>query len=330
MRGHVFADNDNSTIVISFKGTCKSSPHATSRFKYPITTTSAFPWLSDTETAPKDRLNDNLFASCCCGQGGQYFWRQVCSCQTSAYTCNSTCLDHKLKQKAQYYWAALEIYYNITSRYPGTNVWLTGHSLGGVVASLLGLTFGSPTVTFEAYPAALAASRLGLPIPPGYAAASHQRRKYTGIYHFGHTADPVFMGSCNSWASSCTLAGYAFQSQCHTGQTCVYDTVGDLGWRVNINTHRILNVIDQVLLPYETVANCTQEIDCVDCYEWNFVQGNETGGTSSWASTVSRTSMTTGTSTRTCATPGRWGCLDPTSTADVRASSTMSIVISPV
>jgi putative lipase involved disintegration of autophagic bodies len=35
--------------------------------------------------------------------------------------------------------------------YPSANIWLTGHSLGGALAALLGATFGVPTVTFERY-----------------------------------------------------------------------------------------------------------------------------------------------------------------------------------
>src|SRR5262249_13648595 len=148
-------------------------------------------------TTTKDKVNDNLFASCCCAQGGQYFWRQVCDCYATTYTCNKTCLVKSLKSQDRYYWAAIELYSNVTELYPASNVWLVGHSLGGVVSSLLGITFGLPTVTFEAYGDALAASRLGLPAPPGYNPSKPQARKYTGTFHFGHTADPVFMGSCN-------------------------------------------------------------------------------------------------------------------------------------
>lgn len=41
----------------------------------------------------------------------------------------------------------------------------SGHSLGGSLASLLGVTFGVPVVAFEAPGEKLAAARLHLPTP---------------------------------------------------------------------------------------------------------------------------------------------------------------------
>ncbi|EGP88905.1 uncharacterized protein MYCGRDRAFT_108706 [Zymoseptoria tritici IPO323] len=228
LRGHIFADEKNATVVIGLKGT---SPAI----------------FDGADTTGNDKLNDNLFGSCCCGQGGQILWKQVCDCMTGTYSCNNTCLVKSLRQKSHYYWAVRDLYHNVTERYPNSDVWLSGHSLGGVVSSLLGLTYGLPTLTFEAFPDALAASRLGLPAPPGYKIGAHQSRSSLGIYHFGHTADPIYMGTCNAASSFCTIAGYAFQGVCHTGQTCIYDTVGDLGWRVGIGTHKINNVIRDVL-----------------------------------------------------------------------------------
>lgn len=49
--------------------------------------------------------------------------------------------------------------------YPTANIWIIGHSLGGSLASLLGATFGVPTVAFESPAEKLAASRLHLPSP---------------------------------------------------------------------------------------------------------------------------------------------------------------------
>ncbi|KAL9063327.1 MAG: hypothetical protein Q9157_008299 [Trypethelium eluteriae] len=187
LRGHIFADTKNSTIVISLKGT---SPAV----------------FDGADTTTNDKVNDNLFFGCCCGQGGQYLWKQVCSCQTSAYTCNSTCLVQALREKNRYYYAAQDLYRNVTELYPDSDVWIVGHSLGGSTGSLLALTMGLPVITFEAPGEALPAARLGLPTPPDYHIGAHQQRDYTGGYHFGHTADPIFMGTCNTATSVCTLA----------------------------------------------------------------------------------------------------------------------------
>jgi len=89
--------------------------------------------------------------------------------------------------------------------YPGAKVWLTGHSLGGGLTALLGLTFGVPTVTFEAPGDRLAAQRLHLPMPPAINWDDFP------LYHLGHTADPVFQGICTGPKSSCYLAGFAME-----------------------------------------------------------------------------------------------------------------------
>lgn len=77
---------------------------------------------------------------------------------------------------------------NIADEYPDATIWFTGHSLGGAIASLLGQTFGLPAVTFESPGDRLASQRLHLPHAPG--------AQYMPIYHFGHTADPIFIGVC--------------------------------------------------------------------------------------------------------------------------------------
>ncbi|KAE9979202.1 hypothetical protein EG328_001038 [Venturia inaequalis] len=243
LRGHIFADTENSTIVIGLKGT---SPAV----------------FDGSDTTTNDKINDNLFFSCCCGQGGQLTWHQVCDCQTSAYKCNSTCVTEALKNKNRYYYAAQEIYRNVTLLYPKADIWLVGHSLGGSTSSLVALTYGLPVVTFEAPGEAMPAARLGLPTPPGYRIGSHQERPQTGGYHFGHTADPIYMGSCNTFTSVCTIAGY--------------DTVGDLGWRSSSSTHRIVSVIKDVIEKYDEPAKHNDfifdERSNVDCHQDSYMQ----------------------------------------------------------
>ena len=56
------------------------------------------------------------------------------------------------------------------------------------------------------------------------------------------------MGTCNGVTSSCALAGFAFETRCHVGQSIVYDSVGRLGWAVDVRTHSIQRVIEGLLV----------------------------------------------------------------------------------
>ncbi|CAM1510345.1 Fc.00g006800.m01.CDS01 [Cosmosporella sp. VM-42] len=299
LRGHVFADETNSTIVIGLKGTSAA--------------------VFDGEgTTTNDKVNDNLFFSCCCAQQGQWTWHQVCDCATGTYSCNNTCVVQALRDENRYYTAARELYSNVTELYPDAFVWLTGHSLGGAVTSMLGLTYGLPVVTFEAVPEALPASRLGLPVPPGSDPDFPQTRENTGAFHFGHTADPVYIGTCNGATASCSFAGYAMESACHTGRECVYDVVADKGWRVGIGTHKIRSVIHDVIMKYDDVPVCEFTPECRDCAQWKMYESN---GTETTTTSAASTSTRTRTRTSTCETPGWWGCLDKTTATPTTTSS---------
>ncbi|KTW28307.1 triglyceride lipase ATG15 [Pneumocystis jirovecii RU7] len=245
LHGHVFADNQNKTVIIALKGT---SPELFG--------------LHDISTGTKDKINDNLLFSCCCGRVS-WTWTPVCDCFNGAYSCDQQCLEKELLDESHYYNIALNIYYNVSNVYPDSNIWMVGHSLGGALSSLVGLTFGLPTVTFEAPGEKLAAKRLHLPLPPGLPDnESH-------VWHFGHTADPIFMGTCNGPTSTCWYGGYAMETRCRSGLSCIYDVVNDKGWRVAIGTHRIRQVID-IIKDYKDVAKCFSQKDCMDCLEWNF------------------------------------------------------------
>jgi len=160
------------------------------------------------------------------------------------------------------------LYNNITYMYPQSNIWLIGHSLGGGLASLLGITFGAPAVTFEAPGEKMAAGRLHLPSPP----STHH------ITHVYHTADPVPQGACTGILSACALGGFALESRCHLGKTILYDTVSNLSWSVDSRTHGIITVIEKVLnedwIPSveigREVPEAVAEEDCVECYSWEY------------------------------------------------------------
>lgn len=255
LRGHVFVSNDSKTVVIGIKGTSGAG----------------LPGGGSDETATNDKINDNLLFLCCCARVG-YMWTTVCDCYEKTYTCNQDCLEKELLRQDRYYQAALDLYRNVTKLYPPetTDIWITGHSLGGALASLLGRTYGLPVVAFEAPGEMLATKRLHLPQAPGI--PKHMEH----IWHFGNTADPIFMGVCNGASSSCSVAGYAMETACHTGKLCVYDVVTDLGWHVNMLNHRIHTVIDEIILKYNETAKCVDQPPCRDCFNWRFVSKDDT------------------------------------------------------
>jgi len=286
LRGYLFIDEKNTTIVIGLKGTSLAI------------------WDGD-GTTTNDKENDNLFFSCCCGQQGSTFARQVCDCAQDTYTCNISCLKKSLRKENRYYAAARHLYSNVTAMYPDAQIFLSGHSLGGSLSAMVGLTYGIPVLTFQSVPDALPANRLGLPIPPGTDPDRPGQRDYTGAFHFGQNADPIFMGTCNGATASCAYAGYALESACHTGRECVYDVVAVNGTRVSVYTHKIIWVIANVIKMWQTVPECKFTPECYDCPLWKEVEGNKSDAT-----TIPSSTSRIKTRTATCQTPGWWGCLE--------------------
>ncbi|AAS50411.1 AAR046Cp [Eremothecium gossypii ATCC 10895] len=263
LRAHVFANEDRSVVVLALKGTSSQVLPGSG---------------DDDETSANDKLNDNLLFSCCCARVS-YLWTTVCDCYIKSYTCEESCLESELRRKDRYYQAGLDMYKQVLAEFPDASIWLTGHSLGGALASLVARTYGVPAVTFEAPGELLATQRLHLPQPPGLP------NQLDTVWHFGHTADPIFMGTCNGASSACSIAGYAMETSCHSGKSCVYDVVNDRGWRVNLLHHRIHTVIDKILDDYDAVAACVPPDICHDCYNWNYVRWRD-GTTSPMPSSV--------------------------------------------
>ncbi|KAI8598210.1 Alpha/Beta hydrolase protein [Dissophora ornata] len=250
LRGYVFASEDKKTVVIGIKGTSLK-----------LFGTGGGP------TGNNDKKNDNKLFSCCCGKVDRTWWA-VCGCYMGGNQCSQQCLVNDLitdrDQSESYYGIGLKVLEATKDLYPHASIWLTGHSLGGSVASTIGITKGYPTFTFQSPGDVRFAQRIGLVKPE----LTKLDLENLPVWQFGHTADPVFMGTCNGATSSCYSAGYALETKCHLGKTCVYDTMTELGWRQNIQAHTILafiNVVENwhnMTEGREIVPECSPQTEC--------------------------------------------------------------------
>ncbi|KAJ1984583.1 putative lipase atg15 [Dimargaris verticillata] len=247
LRGYVFADEANSTVVIAIKGT-----------------SATFFLGGSSETSARDKLNDNRLFSCCCARV-DYTWSTVCDCYQKSGVCSQECVEQSLEDDSLYFQAAADLFITITKAYPKADIWLTGHSLGGALAGLMSLTFGHPVVTFESPGEQLAARRLHLPLP--LADDAHR----APIWHFGHNADPIYLGICRGASSSCYYGGYAMESRCHSGNTCIFDTVKYKKWSPDMRKHRLKEILQGIFFSDEVPwPTCAPDLTCQDCQEWSF------------------------------------------------------------
>lgn len=143
-------------------------------------------------------------------------------------------------------------------KYPHTSFWLSGHSLGGSVASLVGIRRGIPTVTFEAPGERLAALRMGLvPSIPEALDLSH-------ITHVYNDVDPLAQGLCTGSLSLCAQAGYAIEAKCHTSRVIVYQDKKP-GWSLALQAHRMDHVISILENEEIPVPEAVPQTDCEVC-----------------------------------------------------------------
>lgn len=82
-RGYVFATEDNSTVALTIKGT-------------------SVPIIGGGPTIEKDKLNDNLLFSCCCGRVNSR-WTPVCDCFRGDWKCNQECVEDALIDDSLFY-----------------------------------------------------------------------------------------------------------------------------------------------------------------------------------------------------------------------------------
>jgi lipase ATG15 len=137
----------------------------------------------------------------------------------------------------------------------------TGHSLGGVMATLFGIQYDKTVVTFQA---------------PGEKHYIHHSgfykylnpHKLNNIYHYKHNSDSIINGNCGF---TCNYAGYHINTHCHIGHICEYDSQTKLSLRESIWNHRLPYILKNILPLWETdFPICSFETNCTECEEWTY------------------------------------------------------------
>lgn len=191
----------NGSIVVAFKGTSLS-----------------LLGIEAGRTSRKDKAIDQiLYTRCDAADGG--------------------CREKKLGDfhRLGYLDDAMEILNATQSVYRGRNVVLIGHSLGGTIASLVGIRRELPVVAFGSPGDAHFADILGI-----YDAS----REYRNILQIGMCCDTVFNGECSLPYSPCRVFGYSVETKCHVGRSlCVrgggfsslmYHTMGMMAAKIRL------------------------------------------------------------------------------------------------
>lgn len=144
---------------------------------------------------------------------------------------------------------------NIMKMFPDKKIILTGHSLGGAIASLVAANLGLRAYAFSS---------------PGekYHFDKNYKLNKLKIVHFGSCSDPIYVGKCNGFFSPCKLAGFNIQTACHLGETYCF---GDLN-SIDILSHHIRklrSVIENS--DYITKFNDKHCLDCKEEYNENIL-----------------------------------------------------------
>lgn len=225
LRGFIFSDYDEKNLIIVLKGT---SLGLLSNGSY------------------NDKFNDNLFFSCNIKNNKRY----ACDLDSSI-----NCYKQSLEFPLNYINIANKYFDNLIKKLdlknPDKNVLMVGHSLGGTLATYIGVKYDFRVVTF------------GSPGEYNYFKESGLIEKYTlrnkhTPTHYRLSSDPIAKGECNGLLSWCYIFGYNIQTKCHYGNVCEYVVPS----KYNILEHRIVNFIKYLKI-YEHPI-CIIEKNCLE------------------------------------------------------------------
>ena len=216
-------------------------------------------------TVAHDKLNDNLFFSCCFYKQSTLF-KDYCikenNTQTDKYECKKSCYLNILNMDN--YITMLPIIIDNISKiidFKTSNVYFTGHSLGGFLAVYLGLKYNKQVITFDSPGEKHFLDLLNI----------NYDKRDTSVYHFGHTADSIMNGECGNL---CKLVGYNIETKCKIGNSCIYDSKKKLDISNSILTHKLDYIIKYILPEWKNdfpLCYYNSNLSCKEnCNKWLF------------------------------------------------------------
>lgn len=252
VQGYVFSDESKNLNIISIKGT---------------TLTEIFGYNSLSGLAKNDKINDNLLYSCCFYKQSKIFKNildNTCKKKgENKKSCSKKCFNRASDIEVNYLTIADIIVSNLRKiiDFDNSRVIFTGHSLGGTIATYLGIKYNKPVITFNSPGEKQYFDLVGISdIDP-----SHHKN----IYHFGHDADSIINGNCGSL---CWLFGYNLNTKCHLGNSCIYKAKEKLGLSESIYTHRLTYLIDTILPNWrDDFPTCESNVPCNECEKWDYM-----------------------------------------------------------
>lgn len=268
VNAYVFSNVEETKHVISFKGT---SIYWQNNINNMCSLDEQD--YSDMTSVYNDKFNDNLYFSCCYYLESNLFNKEDCECTRDDNKCKKIDVKNKYCYKKCYQNSTsyTNNYINIAKQmmdnlqktidFNTNEIIFTGHSLGGVIATMMGILYDKYVITFESPGEKHYIDLIGL----DYSKVEDK------IYHFGHNADTIFTGKCNGMFSLCYMGGYMMNTKCHIGNVCEYDTINRLNMKESIYTHVIKYVIENVIEKWNnTLPECKKK-ECVDCEDWSYI-----------------------------------------------------------
>lgn len=257
---YLLRDSQLETNVITIKGTSLYWNYPFNSDIYHDIYTNTCPKDKDLyidSTYYSDKYNDNLYFSCCYYKQSNLFDHCNNCNNDKSDACCLDCYNQTRHFELNYLNIGSKIIDNLQKTIDfNEEIIFTGHSLGGAVASLLAIKYNKIGVGFQS------------PGDKHYANMINMDYSNSRIYHFGHNADPIYMGDCGS---TCNFLGYNLYTKCHIGKSCIYNAKDKLKIRESLWNHRIHYVIDNIISLWQNdMPECLDVKDCNDCENWSY------------------------------------------------------------